>query len=83
MTLTDFITSVCKEVLTEENILGFSKDNKATKHSVTSNQDKKVFITEAKLKQMIKDNRVSELTEKSIFTPLARDIFREYKNNHR
>lgn len=83
MTLADFIASVCKEVLVEENILGCSNNDKTTKHTKISNPEKKVFITESKLREMIKDNRVSELTEESMFTPLARDTFREYKNNHR
>lgn len=83
MTLVDFIASVCKEVLIEENVLKFSNNDKTATHTEISSPQKRVFITESKLKEMIKDNRVSELTEESMFTPLARDTFREYKKNHR
>ena len=76
MTLLEFISSVCKEVFTEENLL------KVNSSPSQSNQSKKtkssVLITEEKLKKMIKDGSVSELSEDSRFTPLARDSYRDY-----
>ena len=76
MTLLEFISSVCKEVFTEENLL------KVNSSPSQSNQRKKtkssVLITEEKLKKMIKDGSVSELSEDSRFTPLARDSYRDY-----
>ena len=76
MTLLEFINSVCKEVFTEENLL------KVNSNANQSNQYKKtkssVLITEEKLKKMIKDGSVNELSEDSRFTPLARDSYREY-----
>ena len=76
MTLLEFISSVCKEVFTEENLL------KVNSSPSQSNQHKKtkfsVLITEEKLKKMIKDGSVSELSEDSRFTPLARDSYRDY-----
>ncbi len=76
MTLLEFISSVCKEVFTEENLLKVnSSPSQSNQHKKTKSS---VLITEEKLKKMIKDGSVSELSEDSRFTPLARDSYRDY-----
>ena len=76
MTLLEFINSVCKEVFTEENLL--KVDSKPSHSNQYKKPKSSVLITEEKLKKMIKDGSISELSEDSRFTPLAHDSYRDY-----
>ncbi|MGL4677249.1 MAG: hypothetical protein ACRCWI_06245 [Brevinema sp.] len=80
MTLVEFISSVCKEVLIEENFFtnSIKKENKKI-YKNTPNKPSSL-ISEAILKQMIQQGTVHTLSENYRFTPLARDLFREYNN---
>lgn len=77
MTLVEFISSVCTEVIEEENLLETSIVSPLSQSKKNGSSS---IITEAKLKKMIQDGSVSELSENCRFTPLARDIYREYNN---
>lgn len=78
MTLVEFISSVCKEVFAEEGLT----DSKKTKTSisVTTSGSSSKLITENILRTMIQNGTVSQLNDKSRFTPLARDLWLEHKN---
>lgn len=78
MTLVEFISSVCKEVFTEEGFMDGKKQKKTETHIQKKATSK--LITEDVLKTMIKNGTVTELTNNSRFTPLARDLWTDYKN---
>lgn len=83
MTLATFISSICKEIFEEENILSSHKKKNKICSNNTYNTYSKQLITEKVINTMIQNGTVNELTENSRFTPLARDIFQTYNQKNR
>ncbi|MGL4367817.1 MAG: hypothetical protein ACRCTQ_06025 [Brevinemataceae bacterium] len=88
MTLAEFICNICKEVLMTENPKVFSSiaGTRSVNSSISSKKKNlsksSTIITETALRKMISDGSVSTISENSRFTPLASDLWQQFKRKN-